>query len=594
MALLAGTQLDRYEVVKHLARGGMADIAVARTRGLEGFERYVAVKYLRPEQVEDEAFVKMFVAEARLAGLLHHHNIVQVHDVGHAADTYFFAMEYVHGEDLRAILRELHARKEFTPLEHVVSIIGSVAAALHHAHEQLGPDRKPLNVVHRDVTPGNILVGFDGNVKVVDFGIAKAVMRKSDTQTGMLKGKVPYMAPEQCTGKPIDRRSDTFALGIVLYELACVRRLFKGGNEFYTMSAVVRGEIPLPSRHRPDLPKPLEKIIMKALSRDPGQRYQTADELRTALDGFAEQAGLRPTTAGLVAFMKSLFGTRVEPWLAQSDPNGDSTEVDFDPERAGVASIPTIKEIMETPFQDDSLIEVARTSQKTVEATDVASPPPMPTRVDGPPITTKPAVATALEQQPVGDITAIVTPLPLPKERVPTARHSGHPANRWLLLAALGVVALTVALVIVMTGSNSFASRAPSAIDVSAEAKRESARNSEVTAPAPTKVEAPEAQPAPQPQPVAAPTPPSPEPASTAPPSPPPPMPESPPPTPPEPVKETPPPPPPPITAPAKVKPKVPPKVTKRPPRPTTKTDPKATPKPPTWDPDALFLPKKK
>jgi serine/threonine protein kinase len=292
----------------------MADLSVARARGIEGFERHVVIKHLRPEQSEDEAFVKMFVTEARLAGALHHHNIVQVHDIGQEDGRHFFAMEYVHGEDLRRLLSQLKKCGQRPPLEHVITIISAVAAALHHAHEQKGPDRRPLGIVHRDVTPGNILVAYDGNVKVVDFGIAKAALgTPGDTQVGMLKGKVPYMAPEQCTGKPVDRRSDVFALGIVLYELATVPRLFQGGNEFYTMSAVISGDIPPPSKHRPDLPKALEDIMLKALARKPSDRYQSADELRAALEGFAEQARLRTSASALASYMKQLFGERPEP-----------------------------------------------------------------------------------------------------------------------------------------------------------------------------------------------------------------------------------------------------------------------------------------
>ncbi|MBA2542349.1 MAG: serine/threonine protein kinase [Deltaproteobacteria bacterium] len=339
MGVPVGTKLGRYEVVKHLARGGMADLSVARATGIEGFERHVVIKHLRPEQSEDAAFVQMFVTEARLAGALHHHNIVQVHDIGQAEGRHFFAMEYVHGEDLRHMLSKLCERREHPPLGHVVTIATAVAAALHHAHEQKGADRKPLGIVHRDVTPANIIVGYDGNVKVVDFGIAKAALRTSDTAVGMLKGKVPYMAPEQCTGKPIDRRSDIFALGIVLYELATVRRLFKGGNEFFTMTAVVHGEIPKPTVHRKDLPAGLEDIIMKALSRKPSERYQTADEMRIALDQFADKANLRTSTSALADYMKKLFGEKPEPWMVETDPKIDMP-VDFDKTEVGLVAIP--------------------------------------------------------------------------------------------------------------------------------------------------------------------------------------------------------------------------------------------------------------
>ncbi|MBA3541969.1 MAG: serine/threonine protein kinase, partial [Deltaproteobacteria bacterium] len=283
-------KVGRYEVVKHLASGGMADLLLARTSGIEGFQRHVVIKKIRAEQAKDAAFVQMFLTEARLAAALHHNNIIQVHDIGQDSGTHYFAMEYVHGEDLRKVLAHLNKADAQMPIPLVVSIVASAAAALHHAHEQRGPDRKPLGIVHRDVSPANILVGYDGSVKGCDFGIAKAVMRTAETQAGMLKGKVAYMAPEHCTGQTVDRRSDVFALGIVLYELATVRRLFKGDNDFLTMSAIVQGKVPSPRLHRSDLPPDIETIILKALARDPADRYQTAEQMRMALDAYATRA----------------------------------------------------------------------------------------------------------------------------------------------------------------------------------------------------------------------------------------------------------------------------------------------------------------
>jgi serine/threonine-protein kinase len=333
-------KLGRYEVVRHFASGGMAHVLLARTTGIGGFERYVVVKRILSEHAKDERFVRMFLDEARFAAMLHHGNIVQVHEVGEDAGTIFFAMEYVHGEDVRRLLTELTRRREKTPLEHVITIVSATADALHHAHEQLGPDGKPLGLVHRDVTPANIIVGYDGIVKVVDFGIAKAAIRSSETQAGMLKGKVAYMAPEQCIGQEVDRRSDVFALGVVLYELACVRRLFKGDNDFLTMTAIVQGKIPPPSQSRTDLPKGLEHIIMKALSKRPEDRYQTAAEMGVALEQFANAVGLRMSTKSLAAFMKQKFGTRPEPWLVENAEAEISLNVDFDGEAKGLVAMP--------------------------------------------------------------------------------------------------------------------------------------------------------------------------------------------------------------------------------------------------------------
>ena len=375
----AGAQLGRYEIVKHLASGLMAELLLARARGLEGFERHFVIKRIRAEQERDEAFIEMFLAEARLAASLHHHNIVQVHDIGEDDGKPYFAMEYVHGEDLRRVLGRLFERGEHVPLEHVIAIVCSVAGALHHAHEAVGPDRVSLGIVHRDVTPANILLGYDGNVKVVDFGIARAAMRRTETQAGMLVGKAPYMAPEQCVGGTIDRRSDVFALGIVLFELITGRRLFKGDNEFLTMSAVVEANVPPPSAHRSDVMPALDKIVLKALSRDPAQRYQTAEQMFFALDTLASAEGLRSSGLGLAAFMKELFGHRVEPWLGDDD-RPRSTSPDFDGAYPGLAAPPTgaLDNFVEPAAKKASPITRARNhaisdQPATIRATTIAA-----------------------------------------------------------------------------------------------------------------------------------------------------------------------------------------------------------------------------
>jgi serine/threonine protein kinase len=342
----AGTKLGRYEVLKQLAQGGMADLLLARTSGLEGFERHVVIKQIRAEQAKNAKFVEMFVTEARLAGALHHHNIVQVQDIGEENGRHYFAMEYVHGEDLRKLLHTLYDQKQKLPLEHVISIVATVAAALHHAHEAKAPDGKPLNIVHRDVTPANILVSYDGNIKVVDFGIAKAAASAVETDRGVIKAKVPYMTPEQCTGQKVDRRSDIFSLGIVAFELVTTRRLFKGDTDFMTMSEIVSGEVPRPSKYRLDIPSKLEGIILKALSRSPVDRYQTADEMRGALETYAARSGLRMSANSLAAYMKKLFGERPEPWLERGQRPAGEIAVDFDGTATGI--VPPPAEVVET------------------------------------------------------------------------------------------------------------------------------------------------------------------------------------------------------------------------------------------------------
>jgi serine/threonine protein kinase len=332
--------LGRYEVVKHLAQGGMAEVFLARAKGIEGFERHVVIKRIREEQAHDEMHVQMFLDEARLAASLHHQNIVQVHDIGEEQGEYFFVMEYVHGEDVRKLLTEVSSRAERVPLEHVITIVTAAAAGLHHAHEQCGPNRAPLGIVHRDVSPANILVGYDGGVKVADFGVAKAAHRTFETESGARKGKVAYMSPEQCIGMPVDRRSDVFALGIVLYESLTVRRLFKDDNDFLTMTAIVQGQIPPPSTVWPQIPPELEAIVMKALAPSPDDRYATADHMRLALEAFAAGIGLRTSSTTLADYMKTQFGRRVEPWLVEDDEPEMELSIDFDGSGSGIVHAP--------------------------------------------------------------------------------------------------------------------------------------------------------------------------------------------------------------------------------------------------------------
>ena len=320
-------RIGRYEVLSHLATGGMAQIYLARQSGLGSFERHVVLKTILRERASDARFVTMFLDEARLAATLNHQNVAQVYEVDHADGAYFMAMEYVHGENTRAILETTIRRGWTIPLELAVMIINGAAAGLHHAHERRGKNGQPQNIVHRDVSPANIMVGYDGSVKVLDFGIAKAEERATKTIGGTIKGKYGYMSPEQCKGKPIDRRSDIFALGIVLYELTTLRRAFKGNDDFETMKRIVAGEVALPSTVVSGFPRELEAIILTALSNDPGARFQTAQELIDALDAFTVRAKLTGSNTAMGRFMLQLFGTKKEPWIESTATGGEQTLV---------------------------------------------------------------------------------------------------------------------------------------------------------------------------------------------------------------------------------------------------------------------------
>ncbi|HEX5059061.1 MAG TPA: protein kinase [Kofleriaceae bacterium] len=322
--------LGRYHVLKHLTSGGMAEVLLGRSDGIEGFERHVVLKRIRAEHARDKRFISMFIDEARLAAGLHHQAIVQVFDIGETNGEYFFAMEYIHGEDLRRVLSTAAKGRAHVPLAYACSIVSAVAAGLHYAHERRDSRGKPLDIVHRDVSPSNILIGYDGAVKIVDFGIAKAALRQAETVVGSLKGKTSYMSPEQCRGQSIDRRSDVYGLGVLLYELTTTSRLFKGDNDYLVMDAIVNGKFAMPQMRRPDLPNELSSIIMRALAVEPERRYQTADELRADLDNFASRYDLTTGPSQLASYMRKLFGEKPEPWLELS--NADTTEEMLPPE----------------------------------------------------------------------------------------------------------------------------------------------------------------------------------------------------------------------------------------------------------------------
>jgi serine/threonine-protein kinase len=321
-------RVGRYEVITHLATGGMAQIYLARQSGLGSFERHVVLKTILRERASDQRFVTMFLDEAKLAATLNHQNVAQVYEVDQADGAYFMAMEYVHGENARAILETTLRRGWTIPLELAVMIISGAAAGLHHAHERRGKNGQPLNIVHRDVSPANIMVGYDGSVKVLDFGIAKAEERATKTVGGTIKGKYGYMSPEQCKGKPIDRRSDIFALGICLYELTTLRRAFKGNDDFETMKRIVSGDVILPSVAVPGYPRELEAILLTAMASDPNARFQSAQELIEALDAFAVRAKLTGSNTAMGRFMTQLFGSKKEPWVEGPRTGvGEKTEV---------------------------------------------------------------------------------------------------------------------------------------------------------------------------------------------------------------------------------------------------------------------------
>lgn len=320
--MVVSETLGGYDLLRRLGSGGMAEVHLARANGIEGFQKLVVLKQILPHLSRDEHFVKMFLEEARLAALLDHPNVVQVFDLGKEGDEYFFTMEFVYGENLQGLLKALHKVDQVLSVENVVTIGLGVAAGLHYAHERVGFDGRPLGLVHRDVSPTNVMITYEGGVKVADFGIAKVVTRTDVTRAGTRKGKVPYMSPEQCRAQKIDRRSDVFSLGIVLWEAITGERLFEGDNEFGVMNMIVHGQIKRPSTVRPDIPAGLEQIIMKALTPDKDKRYQSTRELQTDLETFACECRIRATPSALGELMHYLFRPQPFPWGALRGNSG--------------------------------------------------------------------------------------------------------------------------------------------------------------------------------------------------------------------------------------------------------------------------------
>ncbi|MEW6682048.1 MAG: protein kinase [Nitrospirota bacterium] len=301
-----------YLLLKKIGRGGMAELFLARQTGVAGFERVVAIKRILPHLTEDREFVQMFVNEAKLAAQITHPHIVQIYDFGAVLGTYYMAMEYVMGKSLAAVLAQGQARGVPVPLSAAVLITARIAAGLDHAYRGTAASGAPLGIIHRDISPQNILIGYNGDVKLVDFGIAKAASSSSHTQTGVLKGKLAYLSPEQAWGKAVDHRSDLFALGIVLHEMLTGQRLFKADNEFTTLERVRTADVPVPSAVKEGLPKALDAIVLKTLAKNPGERYATGQAFEDALNGYLRTLSPPPSARDLSEYLRTLFDKDIE------------------------------------------------------------------------------------------------------------------------------------------------------------------------------------------------------------------------------------------------------------------------------------------
>jgi serine/threonine protein kinase len=310
---LLNKRLGKYEILALLALGGTAEIYLARIGGTAGFEKYVVVKCLHDHLADDPDFVKMFLDEARISATLDHSNIVQTFELGEYQNRYYMVMEFLAGLSLAMVVRRAGERLPggMLPVPLVLNIAAQACAGLHYAHERT-QGGKPLNLVHRDISPQNLVISFEGIVKVVDFGIARAEYRETKTKAGTIKGKFAYMSPEQCVANAVDRRTDVFALGVIVHELLTGRRLFKRNSPYETYQAVLECAVEPPSRLNNELDPALDAIVMKSIAKDKEHRYASAEAFGDALLGYLHHRGKGSGAGDLGRFFEAHFNQEIE------------------------------------------------------------------------------------------------------------------------------------------------------------------------------------------------------------------------------------------------------------------------------------------
>jgi serine/threonine-protein kinase len=408
----------------------MAEVFLAVVRGPAGFNKLMVIKQIRPQLAEDPEFLGMFLDEARLAARLSHPNVVQTNEVGHEAGRYFIAMEYLEGQPLNRVLHRFQRSGGF-PLGLHLRVISEVLAGLHHAHEIADYDGTPLGVVHRDVTPHNIFLTYDGQVKVVDFGIAKAMNSSSETRTGVLKGKVAYMAPEQARGERVDRRADLFSVGILLWEAATGKRMWKGVPDIAILQRLLNGDIPTPSSVNPDVSEVLEAIILKCLATDREGRYDTATELQADIDSYLDAQDERVNVRDLSKLMTRHFDADrlkikaiIEEQLRAKSPSS-----------LNVASPRGL------PLIDDRISLTATGSNPLVDRTSAESSGPSSIQITGA------GPASGVPSSP-----SYTSPSGLFASAAPSEVEAARPARRGMVaVAAVGVGGLLAIVLFVVT-----------------------------------------------------------------------------------------------------------------------------------------------
>jgi serine/threonine protein kinase len=327
----AGRQrVDRYELMGEIASGGMATVYLARLTGMGGFQRFVAMKRLHPHLASEKEFVEMFLDEARIAARIHHPNVVPILEVGASPVGYYLVMEYIEGDTLARLLARAASTGKKLPVSIALRVAIDMLSGLHAAHELHDDQNQPVNLVHRDVSPQNVLVGQDGIARITDFGVARAASRLTATRVGQLKGKIAYMAPEQAAGsEELDRRADVFSSGVVIWEALAQKRLFKAENEAATLSRVITEPVPLLFQVAPVVSKEVSGVVMRALDRDRDKRFPNCAAFADALEAAAALKDKVATPRELAAYVQEVMGQEiaqqrdnVRTWLAHSEPTG--------------------------------------------------------------------------------------------------------------------------------------------------------------------------------------------------------------------------------------------------------------------------------
>ncbi|NMB73804.1 MAG: protein kinase [Myxococcales bacterium] len=369
----------KYVLQRRIAIGGMAEVFRARAFGAEGFEKLVAIKRMLPHLSSDAQFVSMFINEAKLAASLSHKNIAQIYDFGCIDQLYFISMEYIHGKDIADIIRVLRDRGLSTPIEMVCFLFAEVLNGLDHAHRPTDAFGNPLALIHRDISPHNILVSYEGEVKIVDFGIAKAASTTIQTTGGVLKGKYSYMSPEQAHGLPLDHRTDVFSLGVCFYEMLTLQKMFKGANDLAILEKVRETDFIKPRDINPAIPEELQAQLLRALEKNPQDRWSGGAEWRDALENFMFSNGLHYSSAWLASFMREIFREEIERERAEFAEEAQVVER-LRTEARRAARLEAAGQSPETQVLHLQVVGDDETTTRTDSSQ--AAPPPLPETVE--------------------------------------------------------------------------------------------------------------------------------------------------------------------------------------------------------------------